>query len=827
MASTSFPPPFVARTAMLLATAVAIVGCSRRELRPLNPCTRAGASLRVDVRPTQNVDLLFVVDDSGSMRQEQAKLRAQFRTMVHELLTGDPPVRSLRVAVITSDMGVAGVGTTPETMATRIPSCGLSAGGFDAERARFGNDGVFRRTTRSFVSSGATVLDCDTDDDGADDVLPVGSLPTHLTFEGPTMGAPDDAEVDEFVRRVSCSAHVGTGGCAFEQPLEAMLKALTPADESPGLEGGPFFAPSDAPTRSFGHLDDPATNGGWLREDSLLAVVYVSDEDDCSSTDPRVFDYGTTDPSYADPYGPHQVQTRCARFEDELVLPAERYVQGLLARRRDRPNSVVFAAITGVPADLTDGVGAGPGVAEGTDNLEEVLLDERMQYVFRSQIVSTGSGSMLVPDAQMRAGCVHTVPEERFDASAALTAGSTAVNGLVVLGVPSRASFVATGDVTVGTTVVQNVVLTFGSPELVPGLTVSGAGIPDGAVITSITGDPATTGPFTVRLSAPATATTVDGALTIGAGFGPAPGQLAAGPGLEVDTTVVAVTGTGPYDITLSSPPSASVANATLTLGTLDVQASPARRAVRVARGLDLEGASVVVQSICVDDFAPAMRRILEQIQANLDGTCLDRSMNRNANDEVDCDVFVRLPPNVGCASTPGMVSLHSVVATDHPDDGDGWLERCVMDQVPVDGTQVVGDGWYYDDFSSDATRCRRGRRISFTIGAVPPEGSSVQIGCAQRVRDGTLAVDLELGCEVDGDCSFPTQEEEARFVDRYNLAVRGYVMGVDGLICEDRRKTCQIPCASDADCPGGFVCHDDPASVVRAYCVNPTCGAD
>ena len=85
----------------------------------------AGGALVARLADIPNVDLVFVVDDSGSMRVEQAKLRAQFPRMVRALLTGDsdpltpgnewPPVQSLRIAVVTSDMGVAGVGTTTAT----------------------------------------------------------------------------------------------------------------------------------------------------------------------------------------------------------------------------------------------------------------------------------------------------------------------------------------------------------------------------------------------------------------------------------------------------------------------------------------------------------------------------------------------------------------------------------------------------------------------------------------------------------------------------------------------------------------------------------------
>ena len=48
----------------------------------------------------------------------------------------------------------------------------------------------------------------------------------------------------------------------FEQPLEAMYRAL---------------------------LDPEKLNQGFLREDAFLAVIIISDEDDCSTEDNRMF----------------------------------------------------------------------------------------------------------------------------------------------------------------------------------------------------------------------------------------------------------------------------------------------------------------------------------------------------------------------------------------------------------------------------------------------------------------------------------------------------------------------------------------------------------
>lgn len=130
--------------------------------------------------------------------------------------------------------------------------------------------------------------------------------------------------------RVGCVVPLGHEGCGYEQPLEAALKALSPA--SSDID---FFASTPA------HGD--GANDGFLREGSVLAVLVVSDEDDCSSAEPALFDPDSL--AYSDPY-----DLRCIRHP-EVMRPLERYVDGLLALRDD-PGRLVFSFLGGVPPDL-------------------------------------------------------------------------------------------------------------------------------------------------------------------------------------------------------------------------------------------------------------------------------------------------------------------------------------------------------------------------------------------------------------------------------------------------------------------------------------------
>lgn len=268
------------------------------------------------------VDLLFVVDNSNSMTDAQVSLAESLPAFLDALLVppdddGDgepdyPPVDDVRIGVVTTDMGTGGFA---------IPTCTDSG---------FGDDGVLR------AEGNTAIAGCPTD------------LPAFLPFR-----APED--VRDFAQEANCALVAGTGGCGFEQPLEAALKAVTPRASTVTFAEG---------TR--GHAD--GANAGFLRPDSMLGVVVVTDEEDCSVSDPEVFN-PVSEIAVGD------LNLRCFRYPD-MIHPLERYRHGFRALRPRRPDLFTFAVIAGIPADL-----AGDGVTEAAalDRiLEDPLMEERL-----------------------------------------------------------------------------------------------------------------------------------------------------------------------------------------------------------------------------------------------------------------------------------------------------------------------------------------------------------------------------------------------------------------------------------------------------------------
>lgn len=163
-------------------------GCDTRELKPIDPAV--SQSFEIDVRgSTGDVDLLFVIDDSGSMVDEQESLRREIPQLVRGLTSpplgddGQPlwnAAESLHIAIVTTNLGTNGM---PEDQ-TRVGSACAANG-------NLGDDGA--------------LLAC-----------PGGSVSTWEPGQ----------DIDAFVDDIGTCADVGDDGCGLEQPLLAGIKAL-------------------------------------------------------------------------------------------------------------------------------------------------------------------------------------------------------------------------------------------------------------------------------------------------------------------------------------------------------------------------------------------------------------------------------------------------------------------------------------------------------------------------------------------------------------------------------------------------------------------------
>lgn len=225
---------------------LSLVGCNDHPLKPICYGHWSETTTQVSLDSRRKVDILFVIDDSGSMGEEQGALAANFSALVEQL-------ESLEVG---ADYRI-GITTTDN------PSC-------DHDDTELG--ALKMRTCLSHIGDFVSPTGDDRRDEACRSQCPaelegLAPVPTALQDGGPLAPRPwlerndISSNVPEGVttaQALACWGPQGLMGCGYEAPLEAVLAAFAHSEDD----------------------DDPAA--GFLRDDALLQVVIVTDEVDCS-----------------------------------------------------------------------------------------------------------------------------------------------------------------------------------------------------------------------------------------------------------------------------------------------------------------------------------------------------------------------------------------------------------------------------------------------------------------------------------------------------------------------------------------------------------------
>ncbi|MBK7195154.1 MAG: hypothetical protein IPH80_21960 [Myxococcales bacterium] len=180
-------------TLALLAAACSEPPPSRSAPFPSGPTER----LTFPAAPRRELDLLFVIDNSGSTVEWQMALTAAFPVFLAGLRDDAGALPDLHVGVVTTNLGSGGV---------PIGGCSTAARP-DGDDGRLTNNGC-AGIDGSFLRDGARA-------DGTRDVNYTGLLPD----------------------RFRCMAQRGSSGCGFEASLGAMRRALEPG-HNPGFLRG-------------------------------------------------------------------------------------------------------------------------------------------------------------------------------------------------------------------------------------------------------------------------------------------------------------------------------------------------------------------------------------------------------------------------------------------------------------------------------------------------------------------------------------------------------------------------------------------------------------
>lgn len=258
-----------------------------------------GGIEEVACRTNLPVDLLIVLDDSGSLRPMDPLIRDRLERIVEQLLSprdldGDgvedrPRVRDLHVGVAT-------------TSARGPEFCGHT------------QDGALMR--------------------GEPADLPYcheGPYPHYVSYA-------EDAAPRSIARDVSCVAFGPRDGCTVEQPLEAMAKALLG-------HGAPFEYVAGEPRGDVENL-------GFLRDESVLVVLLIGDEDDCSVVDTSIFEEPEPIDAGVGRDAGRQPAPGCLLAEAGQLYAPERYVD-ILEWIRPGRERLVFAFVGGIGSGVT------------------------------------------------------------------------------------------------------------------------------------------------------------------------------------------------------------------------------------------------------------------------------------------------------------------------------------------------------------------------------------------------------------------------------------------------------------------------------------------
>ncbi|HVR63053.1 MAG TPA: hypothetical protein VMU50_14220 [Polyangia bacterium] len=213
--------------------------CVEHTLAPPAPVIDRSET-RVTVTGTQKLDIVFMIDNSDSMEEEQGNLIRNFPRFMTALqaTTRDVPL-DVHIGVISSDLGAG---------QEEIVGCHPGGDGGVFQHKALGQHGTCTAVPRGTY---------------------IAASPAGNNFDGPIE--------DVF----SCIAELGRGGCGFEHQLASLRRAL----------GGDPSAQM------------PPENAGFLRPDARLGIVLITDEDDCSAPPDSDLFTGAGD-KLTDRYGP-------------------------------------------------------------------------------------------------------------------------------------------------------------------------------------------------------------------------------------------------------------------------------------------------------------------------------------------------------------------------------------------------------------------------------------------------------------------------------------------------------------------------------------------
>jgi hypothetical protein len=204
-----------------------------------------------------SIDVLFVIDGSASMADKAQLLEAAVVDLVRELV--NPPCRSTDTGAVVSWPESPLDECPAPTWRSRRPPLDVHVGVISSSLGGHGSDACERQNDRGHLLSRRAP----------------GFLAWDPKAEAVPPGEPDLPTLLDEAGAVTRS--VGRRGCGYEAPLEAMYRFLVDPQPPESIE---IVDGKATPTGVDAAL--LAQRADFLRPDSLLVVVTIGDENDCS-----------------------------------------------------------------------------------------------------------------------------------------------------------------------------------------------------------------------------------------------------------------------------------------------------------------------------------------------------------------------------------------------------------------------------------------------------------------------------------------------------------------------------------------------------------------
>lgn len=261
MRTLGYRPSF--RAGVLVVVAAALAACNDHPVEPLDRVVTAVNRQENRLPAKTKIDFLFLIDNSGSMCEEQQNLTANFQAFSEFLFDELGAAADYRIAVTSTDLHPddGEKGRFVANPAQPVPS--LNCADPDTGEPLAPNTA----DCQELVENGELPLVIQSGPDG------------NIGQNCGNAADPQACAREDLERKFRCLATLGTQGDGFEKGLEAMRLALScdgpnrPLFEQCCRDGA--YDPACV-------IPEGNTEPTFLRPDALLVVVIVSDEDDCS-----------------------------------------------------------------------------------------------------------------------------------------------------------------------------------------------------------------------------------------------------------------------------------------------------------------------------------------------------------------------------------------------------------------------------------------------------------------------------------------------------------------------------------------------------------------